>query len=471
VNRYFQGVCLSLFAILVLGVPVFNQAASITIDHTRTDITDLSLAEILNAKNKLHIAYGHTSHGSQITDGMSGLVSFANGHGKGLNLPNNVFAWNNGGTGGALDLHDYAMGGDVGYYPDWVNNTHSYLGTVNAATGRGNSNADVNVIVWSWCGQAAGMSQQQIISNYLNPMNALESEYWGVKFVYMTCHLDGSGTNGNLNQRNDQIRQYCQANNKVLFDFAEIESYDPDGLTNYMALNANDNCDYVKNGVSHNWATEWQASHTQNVDWYNCSCAHSQSLNGNQKAYAAWALWNDIATPIWNGPGGGNYGLAASWTNKTVPNGVNEIARFSGGITAPSTVALDSSATLGMITFDSSMSYTLAGSGSLTLQSTNGDATINVNTGSHTIDVPVVINGNTVIGGVGSLNLSGGISGNHTLTVHGNLTATSIQVDTLILSGAGSSAVPEPSAFALLGMGIFGSLAWLWRRSRSGLIV
>ena len=109
---------------MVLGVPVFIQAASITIDHTRTDITDLSQAEILNAKNKLHIAYGHTSHGSQMTDGMSGLVSFANGHGKGLNLPNNIFAWNNGGTGGALDLHDYAMGGDVGYYPDWVNNTH-----------------------------------------------------------------------------------------------------------------------------------------------------------------------------------------------------------------------------------------------------------------------------------------------------------------------------------------------------------
>ena len=211
------------------------------------------------------------------------------------------------------------------------------------------------------------------------------------------------GANGNLNQRNNQIRQYCQANNKVLFDFADIESYDPDGLTNYMALNANDNCDYDNNGVSRNWATEWQASHTQNVDWYNCSCAHSQSLNGNQKAYAAWALWTDLATPIWNGPGGGNYGLAASWTNKTVPNGVNEIARFSGGITAPSTVTLDSAATLGMLKFDSSQSYTLAGSGSLTLQTTSGDATINVNAGSHTINVPVVINSNTVIRGAGSL--------------------------------------------------------------------
>jgi hypothetical protein len=58
---------------------------------------------------------------------MTGLVAFANGGGLGLSLPTDIFKWNNGGTGGALDLHDYAMGGDVGYYPDWVNNTRAYL--------------------------------------------------------------------------------------------------------------------------------------------------------------------------------------------------------------------------------------------------------------------------------------------------------------------------------------------------------
>ena len=50
---------------------------------------------------------------------------------------------------------------------------------------------------------------------------------------------------------------------------------------------------------SHNWATEWQASHTLNVDWYQCSAAHSQALNGNQKAYAAWHLWARLAG--WDG--------------------------------------------------------------------------------------------------------------------------------------------------------------------------
>jgi hypothetical protein len=461
---------LSSFVAIVLGIPALGWAASIVVDHTRTDITDLALAEILNAKSKLHIAYGHTSHGSQITDGMSGLVGFANNHGKGLNLPNNVFAWNNGGTGGALDLHDYAMGGDVGYYPDWVNNTLSYLGTVNPATGRGNSNPDVNVIVWSWCGQAAGYGEQQMINQYLTPMSNLESQYPGVRFVYMTCHLNGGGVDGQLNQRNEQIRQYCLANNKALFDFADIESYDPDGLTNYMLLDANDNCDYDSDGngsLDRNWATQWQASHTQNVDWYSVSCAHSQSLNGNQKAYAAWAMWSDLATSIWNGPGGGSYGSTASWTNKTVPNGVNEIASFAGGIGSASTVTLDTAATLGMLKFDSTQPYTLAGTGSLTLQSTvAGGAIIDVRAGSHEIAVPVVLGGDTVIEGPGSLEFSSGISGNHTLTVLGNITASSIQVDTLIIGDVGAAAVPEPSTFVLLGLGVLGLFLRVRRRCR-----
>ncbi|HES58822.1 MAG TPA: hypothetical protein ENO18_00195 [Caldithrix sp.] len=47
-----------------------------TIDHTNINLEDISSNEIENAKQKLHIAYGHTSHGSQIVDGMSGLVMF-----------------------------------------------------------------------------------------------------------------------------------------------------------------------------------------------------------------------------------------------------------------------------------------------------------------------------------------------------------------------------------------------------------
>jgi hypothetical protein len=251
------------------------------IDHNTTILGVIPSKWIDSAKSKLHIAYGHTSHGSQLIDGMSGLA----------NWKGSLYSFNNGGTGGSLDIHDYAMGGDCGYYPDWVNNTRTYLNTP--------ANSDVNVIIWSWCGQVSSQTEQSLIDNYLAPMAQLELDYPSVRFVYMTGHLDGTGGTGNLNIRNQQIRNYCQTNKKMLFDFADIESYDPDGLVNYMELGANDNCDYDSSGTSRNWALRWQNTHTENVDWYSCSAAHSQSLNGNRKAYAAWWLWAHLAG--WSG--------------------------------------------------------------------------------------------------------------------------------------------------------------------------
>jgi hypothetical protein len=89
-----------------------------------------------------------------------------------------------------------------------------------------------------------------------------------------------------------------------LYDFADIESYDPDA-NYYLDKMANDNCDYDSdnNGSQdRNWAEDWQNAHQENVDWYSCSAAHSKPLNGNRKAYAAWWLWASLAG--WNGVAG-----------------------------------------------------------------------------------------------------------------------------------------------------------------------
>ena len=258
-------------------------AAPVLIDHRDVDVTQLTLPQIERAKAALHIAYGHTSHGSQLTDGMSGLVDFANGGGKGLALPENAFAWNQGGSGGALDLHDYAMCQDVGYYPDWVECTSNYLGD--------SANSNVNVIIWSWCGQmddkyAAGT----LNSEYLQPMAVLEQSYPNVTFVYMTGHVD-IWDDANNKAACQAIRTWCASGNRVLYDFNDIEHHDPDGtffefVDDYCSV-----YDGAGGSVTGNWAEEWQAAHAQNVDWYDCSAAHSLPLNGNLKAYAAWALW------------------------------------------------------------------------------------------------------------------------------------------------------------------------------------
>ena len=281
----------AILVVLYTLVFSFGLQAQIIVDHASTDIATIPEWAINQAKTNLHIAYGHTSHGSQLTSGMNGLVGFANGGGLGMSHPTNIFAWNNGGTGGALDLHDYAMGGDCGYYPQWVNNTTSYLGSPDPVTGRGTSHSDVNVIIWSWCGQvdnkyAAGT----LHSEYITPMANLEIQYPGIVFVYMTGHVD-HWDDANNKAANQVIRNYCKTNGKVLFDFSDIESYDPDGV--YYEF-PHDNCDYYASASGTklgNWATAWQNSHTINVDWYNSSAAHSQPLNGNRKAYGAWWLW------------------------------------------------------------------------------------------------------------------------------------------------------------------------------------
>jgi hypothetical protein len=265
---------------------------SIIANHSIAKFSLLPDNWIDSAKAKLHIAYGHTSHGSQLITGMDGLEIW-----KGTK-----FAFNEGGTNGALDIDDYAFSGasDLGN-PDrtaWATATRDYLNNP--------ANSNVNVVIWSWCGQVSSATESDIIT-YLTLMTGLENDYPNVKFVYMTGHLDGTGNNGNLNIRNKQIRNYCLTNGKILYDFNDIESFDPDG-NYYLDKNANDNCDYDSDGngsLDKNWAIDWQNSHTINVDWYDCSPAHSQALNGNLKAYAAWWLWARLAG--WDSATGTSY--------------------------------------------------------------------------------------------------------------------------------------------------------------------
>ncbi len=127
------------------------------IDHTCTNITLIPESAINKAKTDLRIAYGHTSHGSQLTSGMTGLVAFANNHGLGLNLPNNIFQWSETyDSGVSLCIDDYAFDGygasDLGN-PNrsaWQTATRNYL-TAHPAT---------NVVIWSWCGQAGEATEE-----------------------------------------------------------------------------------------------------------------------------------------------------------------------------------------------------------------------------------------------------------------------------------------------------------------------
>ncbi len=253
------------------------EKVAIIADHTAAKLALVPSQWIDAARSKLHIAYGHTSHGSQITTGMQGLASW-----KG-----SQYAYAKFGTNGALDLRDTPFAGayDLGN-PDrssWAAATRTYLA----------ANPAVNVVMWSWCGQVSSATSADI-ETYLSLMSGLEKDFPAVKFVYMTGHLDGTGLTGNCHLRNEQIRAYCRANAKILFDFNDIEMYNPDGVW-FGDKKPNDACDYTDGSVKGNWATEWQNAHTKGVDWYDCESAHSQPVNANMKAYAAWWLWAKLA--------------------------------------------------------------------------------------------------------------------------------------------------------------------------------
>ncbi len=262
-----------------LSTSVFSQA--IIIDHNCAKLEPIPESAILQAKQELHIAYAHTSHGSQIITGMTALIGQTNLNG----YKGDIYQWNEGGSGGALDIDDYFISGDLGHNGNtsWANPTRNYL----------NNHSDVNVVMYSWCGGCSDNTPEGIQA-YLDQMNELEQEYPNVKFVYMTGHRDILN-DATLKANNQQIRDYCIANDKVLYDFADIESYNPDGV--YYEF-SHDNCNYYSDaGTTYvgNWATEWQNTHAEGVDWYNCSPAHTKALNGNLKAYAAWWLWCRLA--------------------------------------------------------------------------------------------------------------------------------------------------------------------------------
>lgn len=221
----------------------FNAVTSDLIDRVKTQV-------------KLHIA--RTSHGGQITGGLERLAELdprLQATRKWKELPQ--------GPGlcfmdGQFDLY-YATpeqywkdGGDL--------LTRQSLAAY----------PSLNVSMFVWCRELDSYSESDV-QGYLARLTELEADFPNVVFVHVTGNAQAKGPGAVRRYRNNRlIRDFCRDNNRVLFDFADLDAWYQD--------------------EQHLYTYEGQQVPREHPRYNGDECGHATFESCENKARALWWL-------------------------------------------------------------------------------------------------------------------------------------------------------------------------------------
>lgn len=241
------------------------------IDHRYTNVEDIPFDVINSVKENMKLQWCGQSHSHQIATGLMFLEEDFSDLDVTTNTDGNVWLPEPNGTLCMMDgISGFNKCGHccMAYiYPEAYWADASAFG--NVETTLIDCYPSINVSGFLWCDELEGASEDYVQA-YLDTLTAYDERYPDVTFVRTTCQAQGSGDNGyNRWLRNEQIRQHCIDNNKVLFDFADLDAW-----------SNNDFSYYIYNG---------DTIPLEHPDYYG-DIYHTNELGNKNKARAIWYM-------------------------------------------------------------------------------------------------------------------------------------------------------------------------------------